>query len=413
MGHADTRMLERVYGKLSPEEPQVPADESRLKTSLGSMIPTDPPGSNELELLVRGGDRDVQGRIQTMNEATSVESFDGKKWSDAFMTNSYGLREGRRASGVWMTQRSGSALLCLMALAAGCAHRDARKVPGSARRVLLLAPLDFEFAGAVAALDSAEPWSEGEREGALGAVGPVQVLVIRTGWGKSHAAGAAALGIQRFNPDLVVMAGVGGGLGERVASGDVVIAASTFQYDLGKYDAKGKFERWAPESPREVAWELETPSDAALVRRAGAASNGAAHAQWCLNRETPGAPAAPRPACQPPEERVGRAITKTCIGRVASGDGFVESVPLARELLAAGAVAVDMETAAAALETRNARRPFVAIRVISDVVVGGGGYELYMRLKPAAKARLTEVLQPFLRMLASEPQDAGAATPSC
>ncbi len=297
----------------------------------------------------------------------------------------------------------------------GCAHRESTtREPLERKRILVLTPTDFEFAGVVAALDTHRPWVEGERQGAVGSSGSLDVFVIRTGWGKSHAAGATALGIARFHAQLVIMAGVGGGLdAARVESGDVVIVEKAFQHDLGKYGANGKFQRWSPESPTETAWELDNPSDAGLVRLAASTATKVPHSQWCLDDSNATTLAVARNQCLPLERRIGRSQPRVCAGKVATGDGFVEDVAMARDLASSGAIAVDMETAAASLEARNEHVPFVAVRVVADVVGGAGGYELYKRLKPAAKERLTEAMQALLQGLSSRRDTANETPEKC
>jgi len=86
---------------------------------------------------------------------------------------------------------------------------------------------------------------------------------------------------------------------------------------------------------------------------------------------------------------------------------------MARDLASSGAIAVDMETAAASLEARNEHVPFVAVRVVADVVGGAGGYELYKRLKPAAKERLTEAMQALLQGLSSRRDTANETPEKC
>lgn len=264
-------------------------------------------------------------------------------------------------------------------------------------RVLVITPLDFELEAVSDALDHRDERVLGERQSIEGNVGSLHIDVLRSGWGKAHAAGATALGIERFHPTLVMLAGVGGGLSDQVASGDTVVAAASFQHDLGTAHADGGFERFVPESPTEQPWPLIAPTDARWSEAIAAAVAPQLSGAWC--ETDAGVSTVFDAGCG--GLRIGRDVPRTCLGLVATGDVFVEDPLLAIELSDAGAVLADMETAAVAQEARNARVPFVALRVVADTA-SDDGYARYQQLKPVARQRLTLAVRAALERIATE-----------
>ena len=67
------------------------------------------------------------------------------------------------------------------------------------------------------------------------------VVLVRSGIGKVAAATTAALLIQAFESDRLVLTGVAGGIGEGVRIGDVVVARELLQHDM---DASPLFPRF-------------------------------------------------------------------------------------------------------------------------------------------------------------------------
>ena len=123
----------------------------------------------------------------------------------------------------------------------------------------------------------------GGRQFSTGHVGAAEVAVIRSGWGKAHAAGATSGAIQRFRPQIVVMAGSAGGLDPmHIRSGDVIISRGTFQYDVGQL-SKGTLQIWRPQTPLEQPFphdNLRSPEQ--LIRLAVTAADGASFPEWKL-----------------------------------------------------------------------------------------------------------------------------------
>lgn len=261
--------------------------------------------------------------------------------------------------------------------------------------LLILTPLDVEFAAAKAALASGEARDVAGREAFVGrAPSGASVAVIRTGWGKAHASGATAAGIAAFAPKRIVLAGIGGGIDAE--TGDVVVGFESYQHDLGKADAGG-FERWNPEDPREGALPARYKADATLARELQQAATGITWQPWKVSececrREKTAAP------CNEVRRPVGRIQGEVRAGLIATGDVFVvDSALVARLRDRDGAMAIDMEAAAVAQEALTQRVPFATVRVIADVAGQPESESLYHCVKPQAGKRLEDVLRRWLR----------------
>lgn len=311
-----------------------------------------------------------------------------------------------------MTPRGPAALLAAsLALCAACAARVAPADAPSGPRILVITAVDYEYAAARSLLQAPRDGTMAGRPYASGRLaGGPEVIAVRGGWGKVNAAGATALAIARFRPTLVVMAGISGGLDPaRATSGDVVIGSRTFQHDLGMRGPGGAFQRWAAQTPVEVelpAAGLASPDR--LVSAAAAAARTVQWTPWRLPRGCKCENDGRRKECAGAERRVDRDAPRVIIAPLATGDVFVADPALAAELATRDeAASVDMETAAVAQEASSAGVPFLAVRVVSDVVGGPEGDALYYCLKPQSGPRLAAVLAAILPAVA----DGGAAQP--
>lgn len=298
----------------------------------------------------------------------------------------------------------------VLLLLAACASRSGPRAASPAPRLLVITAVDYEYAAARSLLEEHRDGMMGGRPYAMGRLGSLEVVALRAGWGKVSAAGAAAEGIARFRPTLVVMAGISGGLDpERATSGDVVIGSSTFQHDLGMRLPGGGFERWAPQTPVEGAFPGPSfTSPEPLVAAAAAAVRHVRFSPWLLPAgcrcENDGRR---KPECTGAERRVDREVPRVVVAPLATGDVFLADPRLALELSTRdGAASVDMETAAVAQEAANHAVPFLGVRIISDVVGGPEGDALYYCLKPQSGPRLAAVLAELLPAVA-----AGGAAP--
>ena len=210
----------------------------------------------------------------------------------------------------------------------------------------ILSALPEEQAGLVHALQHPQRITHAGRSFWRGELHGRSVVLALSGIGKVAAATTATTLIEHFGVARIVFRGVGGGLGDGVRVGDVVVAQSYLQHDM---DASPLFPRW--ELPGYARSVLECDANlAALLLIA---------ARDCLSSGSGqlGSSGAPRAVHQ---------------GLIASGDRFVssaqESLRLRDALRAAGhdVLAVEMEGAAVAQVCRDYDIPFAAVRTISD-----------------------------------------------
>lgn len=159
--------------------------------------------------------------------------------------------------------------------------------------------------------------------------GAADVTLLRGGVGKANAAMVAQYAVDRFRPDYLLMTGIAGGLGERLALGDVVVSRDCVQHDLdvtalGIPLGQVPFtdHRFLAADPRLVELALATP--------------------------VPG--------------------QQVVAGRILTGDQFITAADAARmaRLHSLDGAAVEMEGAAVALVAVVSGIPFVIIRSISD-----------------------------------------------
>ena len=297
-----------------------------------------------------------------------------------------------------------SIALCLLMLwFAMPTHVRAADTAGG-RPILVVTAVDNEFAALRTDLGNPKIDLLGGRQICVGKVGPANVVVIRTGWGKAHAAGATAEAIERFSPSVVIMAGTAGSLDpQSVVSGDVVITQAAFQYDLGRFDNK-RLTEWPPENPVQRPYpNRHFLADEDCVNKAIDALSEIQFAPWTLRKGcTCEMDGSVKPGCTGESYRVDRERPRVCAGTTATGDSFDVGVTMAARLSSQhSAVGVDMETAAVAEEAADHGLPFVGIRVITDVVGDPNGANLYFCLKPLSGERLAVVTKRVLAALAS------------
>jgi adenosylhomocysteine nucleosidase len=307
------------------------------------------------------------------------------------------------AKPAWTRWPLGAAGLLLLLLFAVQTSVCAGEIAG-AHPILVVTAVDNEFTALRSDLGNPRDGTLGGRQISVGQVDSARVVVIRTGWGKAHAAGATAEAIQRFSPAIVIMAGTAGSLDpQSVVSGDVVITQATFQYDLGRFDKK-QLTVWPPENPVEQPYpNRHFLADESAMNRVINALSSIRFSPWTLRKgcacERDGRL---KPACTGASYRVDREHPRVCVGTTATGDSFDMGVAAAAQLSSQhSAVGVDMETAAVAEEAADHRLPFVGIRVITDVVGDPDGANLYFCLRPLSGQRLAVVMKRVLAALAS------------
>ncbi len=146
-----------------------------------------------------------------------------------------------------------------------------------------------------------------------GVVGPNEVITAYGFIGKVEAAMITQAFVDKFHPTAIVFTGAAGALSNFLNIGDIVIGDEYFEYDLGRRDGKV---------------ELIEGSERLI-------------------------------------ERVEEHLEGAFVGRIASGDAFVDSQQMREELRRlTRAVAVDMDSAAVAKVCKENNVDFVAIKTI-------------------------------------------------
>jgi adenosylhomocysteine nucleosidase len=171
------------------------------------------------------------------------------------------------------------------------------------------------------------------------------VVSVFSGWGKVASAATAAILISRFDVDMIVLAGLCGGVGKNIHIGDIIIADTLIQYDL---DASPIFPRY--EIPLRGISRI--PANQSLVDKATAGC------QSVVNQ----------PALRQSLTTFGNASPKVIAGLVATGDQFISDAQTIHKLRAElpELLGVEMEGAAVAQVCYEFGVPSLIIRVASD-----------------------------------------------
>ena len=172
----------------------------------------------------------------------------------------------------------------------------------------------------------------------LASLGGVQIALVRSGIGLTNAAAAAERALENFEAPLYVLAGTTGGLREDVAVREVV-AATASRYLDADATAFGYKPGQIPQMPVQYESHLSVPEGTA---------------NW--------------------------------VGEVVSGNSFVtaHNVGDARSRFPR-ALAVDMETVAAAQVCYLHDIPWLSLRAVSDLCGPAAGQEFHVQVETAAE----------------------------
>jgi adenosylhomocysteine nucleosidase len=178
-----------------------------------------------------------------------------------------------------------------------------------------------------------------------GNIGSHQVISVFSGWGKVASAATAAVLISKFDVDMVVLAGLCGGVGKDIHIGDIIVADALIQHDL---DASPIFPKY--EIPLRGISRILV--DQSLVGKAASASQSVVS----------------RPELRRSLTTFGNANPKVTAGLVATGDQFISDAQTIHTLRSAlpGLLGVEMEGAAVAQVCYEFGVPYLVIRVASD-----------------------------------------------
>ena len=203
-----------------------------------------------------------------------------------------------------------------------------------------------------------------------GKIGNARIVTVRSGAGKTNAAIAATLLVERFMPSAVIFTGTAGAVDPALNPGDVVIGTGVGYHDFGSMDASG-FVRSRPRNPATgQADPAFFAADPKLLSAALRASRG-------MENQT------------------------VREGLIVTGDAFVSSPTrrdeLRKELKAS---AVEMEGAAVAQVGDHLGVPVIVIRSITDRADGGasGSYQRFVDTASRNAANLAiATIQQFLK----------------
>jgi adenosylhomocysteine nucleosidase len=182
-----------------------------------------------------------------------------------------------------------------------------------------------------------------------GKIADIDVVTAISGYGKVAAAATTASILCRFEPRLVLFAGVAGAIAPGVEIGDIVIADRLIQYD---YDASPIFSPYVIPS----LGIAEIPADPDITEQLASAVD------RYLRTQTTGETALGSiPSFHPESMRMHR-------GLIGSGDRFISDAKAAADLRRRlpDVLAVEMEGAAVAQVCAERSVPFAVFRLISD-----------------------------------------------
>ena len=204
------------------------------------------------------------------------------------------------------------------------------------RKIGIIGAMDSEVDNLTARLEEAVPHTVAGRTFTAGKLHGCSVVVVKSGIGKVAAAITAQLLIDRFGVDCLINTGMAGGLDSRLAVKDLVVGIEAVQHDFD-LTAFGHTRGYlyGEDDSRPTAFKADDEL-AKLAMEAAA-------------------------EVLPPEN-------KAIVGRIASGDVFVNDRDLKHTLVAEfAAAAAEMEGAAIAQTAEANDVPFVILRTISDL----------------------------------------------
>lgn len=211
-----------------------------------------------------------------------------------------------------------------------------------------------------------------------------EVVLALSGIGKVSAAQVSSLLMDRFDCRALVVSGVAGGLDPAVGIGDIVVADRLAQQDYGALTRRGLVNYRAGSMPmgdRRADPYFSLPPDLKGRLR-----------QVLKGLQLPSMPAA---------ATGGRARRpRIRFGTILSGDQFINAAParLALRRRFPGALAVEMEGAAAAQIAERHDIPCVVVRAMSDLA-GAASHMDFMAFLPAAGAAAATTVRRLLPVL--------------
>lgn len=230
----------------------------------------------------------------------------------------------------------------------------------------IIGAMDIEVDTLKASIDNCKTEKVGEMTFFSGTLNGTEVIVVKCGIGKVNAARCAQTLADRFSVAAIINTGIGGGIGDGLAVGDIVIGESLVQHDFdvsGFGYAKGYMFLGDKDKPTEYIADkrlIELIENAALKHISA--------------------------------QRIKKGI-------IATGDIFVSDAEKKSEIKNGfNALVTEMEGAAIAQTAQANNIPFAVVRALSDLADGSAA-ESYEAFEKETAFLSAEIIKSFLSML--------------
>lgn len=234
------------------------------------------------------------------------------------------------------------------------------------RPIGIIGAMDIEVDTLKASIDNCKIEKVGEMTFFSGTLNGTEVIVVKCGIGKVNAARCAQTLADRFSVAAIINTGIGGGIGDGLSVGDIVIGESLVQHDFdvsGFGYAKGYMFLGDKDKPTEYIADkrlIELIENAALKHISA--------------------------------QRIKKGI-------IATGDIFVSDAEKKSEIKNGfNALVTEMEGAAIAQTAQANNIPFAVVRALSDLADGSAA-ESYEAFEKETAFLSAEIIKSFLAML--------------
>lgn len=234
------------------------------------------------------------------------------------------------------------------------------------RPIGIIGAMDIEVDTLKASIDNCKTEKVGEMTFFSGTLNGTEVIVVKCGIGKVNAARCAQTLADRFSVAAIINTGIGGGIGDGLSVGDIVIGESLVQHDFdvsGFGYAKGYMFLGDKDKPTEYIADkrlIELIENAALKHISA--------------------------------QRIKKGI-------IATGDIFVSDAEKKSEIKNGfNALVTEMEGAAIAQTAQANNIPFAVVRALSDLADGSAA-ESYEAFEKETAFLSAEIIKSFLAML--------------
>jgi adenosylhomocysteine nucleosidase len=216
-------------------------------------------------------------------------------------------------------------------------------------KIGIIGAMDEELASIRQIMENPRKIERGSRTFWLGEASAHEIYLTRCDPGKVNAAIAAQRMIDHFSVDVIFNMGSSGASASELEVGDLVIATEAVQHDFD-------LTAWGLQ-PGDLIFDVFTASDGRLQFRS----------QQAFRTDPKLTQMAFEIAQTSPLTGLEGRVPKVHMGRIISGDQFINNRDKARELWNTHhALCIDMEAAAIAHACEINRVPFLCIRAISD-----------------------------------------------